>query len=71
MHSSLYDLTGEEAVLAQLRGVVHWLNTAVRPQPHLAPHEVTEYADVPVMGINTFLEQEAEIAKRGESLPAD
>ncbi len=66
--SSLYDLTGEEAVLAQLRGVVHWLNTAVRPQPQLAPHEVTEYADVPVMGINTFLEQEAEIAKREESL---
>ena len=55
-------------MLAQLRGVVHWLNTAVRPQPHLAPHEVTEYADVPVMGINTFLEQEAEIAKREESL---
>jgi hypothetical protein len=66
--SSLYDLTGEESLLAQLRGVVQWLNTAVRPQPSLAPHNVTDYADLPVMGINTFLEQEAEVAKRERSL---
>jgi hypothetical protein len=66
--ASLYDLTGEENLLAQLRGVVHWLNTAVRPQPQLAPDEVTNYADVPVMGINTFLEQEAEVVKREQSL---
>jgi hypothetical protein len=29
---------------------------------------VTAYADVPVMGMNTFLEQEAEVVKREESL---
>ena len=66
--SSLYDLTGEENILAQLRGVVHWLNTAVRPQPQLAPDAVTDYADVSVMGMNTFLEQEAEVTKREKSL---
>lgn len=66
--SSLYDLTGEEKVLPQLRGVVHWLNTAVRPQPRLAPNEVMDYADGITMGINTFLEQEAEVTKREESL---
>ncbi len=65
---SLYDLTGEENVLAQMRGVVHWVNTAVRPQPQLAPYAVTDHADVPMMGINTFLEQEAEIVKRERSL---
>ncbi|MBK7176843.1 MAG: hypothetical protein IPH82_06610 [Chloroflexi bacterium] len=30
---SLYDLTGEENLAAQLRGVGHWVNTAVRPNP--------------------------------------
>jgi hypothetical protein len=66
--SSFYDLTGEEKLLAQLRGVMHWLHTAVRPQPDLAPDEITDYTAVPLMGINTFLEQEAEVVKREQSL---
>ena len=33
---SLYELTGEETPAAQLRGLVHWLNSAIRPQPALA-----------------------------------
>ncbi|MBK7894204.1 MAG: cellulase family glycosylhydrolase [Anaerolineaceae bacterium] len=65
---SLYALTGEDALLAQLRGVVHWLNTAVRPQPQLAPQTIPELADVVPYGVNTFLEQEAEIEKRAVSL---
>ena len=65
---SLYALTGEDALLAQLRGVVHWLNTAVRPQPQLAADTIPNLADVVPYGVNTFLEQEAEIAKRETSL---
>ncbi len=65
---SLYELTGEDAVLAQLRGVVHWLNTAVRPQPHLAPEIIPNHTDVVPFGVNTFLEQEVEIEKRALSL---
>ncbi len=65
---SLYELTGEDALLAQLRGVVHWWNTAVRPQPQLAPDTIPKLADVVPYGVNTFLEQEAEIAKRETSL---
>lgn len=66
---SLYELTGEDALLAQLRGVVHWLNTAVRPQPQLALN-AAQRTIVPVspFGVNTFLEQEAEIVKREQSL---
>ncbi|MCA9956267.1 MAG: cellulase family glycosylhydrolase [Anaerolineales bacterium] len=66
---SLYELTGEDALLAQLRGVVHWLNTAVRPQPQLAQNSA-QRTIVPVspFGVNTFLEQEAEVAKREQSL---
>lgn len=66
--TSLYDLTGEEALLAQLRGVLHWVNTAVRPQPKLDPNAEMQFADVSPFGVNTFLEQEAEIVKREKSL---
>ncbi|MCP4417605.1 MAG: cellulase family glycosylhydrolase [Chloroflexi bacterium] len=65
---SLYELTGEDEPLAQLRGVIHWLNTAVRPQPQLAPEIIPQLADVSPFGVNTFLEQEAEIEKRAISL---
>ncbi len=65
---SLYELTGEEAWPGQLAGVVHWLNTAVRPQPHLAPDTSTNYAGVSPFGMNTFLQQEVEPEKRDRSL---
>lgn len=65
---SLYELTGEDALLAQLRGVVHWLNTAVRPQPQLAPEIIPNYTDLVPYGVNTFLSEEAEIEKRAVSL---
>ena len=66
--TSLYDLTGEEVLLAQVRGVVHWVNTAVRPQPQLAPNADIQFVDVSPFGVNTFLEQEAEEIKREQSL---
>jgi hypothetical protein len=66
--TSLYDLTGEEEVAGQLRGVLHWLNTAVRPQPQLAPTAQIEHADVSPFGVNTFLQNEVEIEKRERSL---
>lgn len=65
---SLYDLTGEEAWRGQLAGIVHWLNTAVRPQPNLAPEIEVHYADVSPYGVNTFLQQEVEPEKRARSL---
>lgn len=65
---SLYDLTGEETLPAQLRGVVHWLNTAIRPQPRLAADAQITYADVSPFGMNTFLQQEVLPEVREESL---
>jgi hypothetical protein len=69
---SLYDLTGEEQLRGQAAGVVHWLNTAIRPQPRLdlaavAASPLTAPAVSP-FGVNTFLEQEAEPAKRAQIL---
>lgn len=65
---SLYGLTGEEEVLSQLRGVVHWLNTAVRPHPQLAADADINFVDAVPFGVNTFLELEAEVVKREQSL---
>ena len=70
--SSLYDLTGEEQLKGQAAGVMHWINTAIRPQPNLMPDGVDTasgaFPAVSPFGVNTFLEQEAEEAKRIRSL---
>jgi polysaccharide biosynthesis protein PslG len=65
---SLYDLTGEERLLAQARGLVHWLHTALRPQPQLAPCATIAHTDVSSFGINTFLQNEALPEVRAESV---
>lgn len=66
--TSLSDLTGEEAWRGQLAGVVHWLNTAVRPQPSLALEAINAASGVDPLGVNTFLQQEVEEEKRDQSL---
>ncbi len=66
--TSLYDLTGEEAWRGQIAGVAHWLNSAVRPQPQLAPDVLPTHTDVALRGVNTFLQSEVEPEKRDLSL---
>lgn len=66
--NSLYDLTGEETLPAQFRGVLHWLNTAIRPQPEVAADAPVAYANVSPFGMNTFLQQEVLPEVREESL---
>lgn len=60
---SLYGVSGEESLLAQVRGLGQWVYTAVRPPLRLAPAAVKP-VDAPPFAINTFLEQEVEPAKR-------
>ncbi len=66
--SSLYDLTGEEEPMAQIRGILHWLNTAIRPTPRLDYNGSINLTEVSPFGMNTFLQQEVEIEKRDKSL---
>ncbi len=66
--TSLYDLTGEESWPGQMAGVIHWFNTAVRPQPKLALQETPPSLHVSSLGVNTFLQQEVEPEKRVRSL---
>lgn len=65
---SLYELTGEEALQGQLRGLVHWFHTALRPQPDLAPYAAIQHADVSTFGANTFLQSEVLPEVRERSL---
>ncbi len=60
----LWQHTGEEAFLAQVKGVSDLLGDRLRPPVNLAPDAVGDYADVNPFGVNTFLEQEADPAKR-------
>ncbi len=61
---ALYAVTGEERPLAQMRGLVEWLGNALRPPLDLALDVPVNHADVNPFGVNTFLEQEVEPAKR-------
>ena len=63
-----WSLTGEETPLSQVRGMVEWAGNFIRPQPQTAPDVPINHTDVPPYGINTFLQQEVEVAKRDRSL---
>lgn len=65
---SLFYLTGEENRFAQLRALWNLALDQTRPPLHLAPEtKITHLPDNP-LGVNTFLEQEVEIAKREKTL---
>jgi hypothetical protein len=51
-----------------MAGIVHWFNTAVRPQPQLALQEILSSPEIGSLGVNTFLQQEVEPQKRARSL---
>jgi len=63
-----WSLTGEETPLSQVRGMVEWAGNFIRLQPQTAPDMPISHTDVPPYGINTFLQQEVEVAKRDRSL---
>ncbi len=66
--NALWSVTGEEEPIAQLRGAVEWLGNLTRVQPRLATDMPINHAEVTPYGINTFLQQEVEIAKRERTL---
>ncbi len=65
---SLYEVTGEESLSGQLRGIFGWLQTAIRPQPDVAYDVDPAYADVNPFGMNTFLQQEVLQEVRDQTL---
>lgn len=63
-----WSLTGEEAPIAQVRGMVEWLGNITRPMPNTEPYTPINHAGLNPYGINTFLEQEVEPAKREQQV---
>ena len=63
-----WSLTGEENPAAQVRGMVEWAGNFTRPQPTTAPLVPIQHTDVNPFGINTFLEDEVEPAKREQQV---
>ncbi len=64
----LFHLTGEEARSAQLRALWNLALDQTRPSLQLAPDASIQHLPDNPLGVNTFLEQEVEEAKRARSL---
>lgn len=62
----LFDLTGEEAPLPQVSGLVQYLLTRLQPPLNTADDVPVQYADLNPYGVNTFLQNEVEPQKREE-----
>jgi hypothetical protein len=64
----MFNVTGEEKLLAQVRGSIDYLANFTRARPDTGDSIATTFADVSPFGANTFLEQEVEPAKRDRQL---
>lgn len=60
----MFDLTGEEQLPGQLRGLSDLASDLIRPRLNLNPEVPIAHNGVNPFGINTFLQQEVEPAKR-------
>lgn len=65
---TFWSLTGEEEPIGQLRGMLEWSGGLLRPQPRTAALTPINHTWQNPYGINTFLHQEVEVAKREQIL---
>ncbi len=63
-----YELTGEQALLPQARGMLQAITNLTRPQPATLPEIAVQHLPANRYGVNTFLEQEVETEKRERSM---
>ncbi len=61
---ALFNLTGEEAPAGQARALLQLAMGRLRPQPNTRPDVSIAHTDINPFGINTFLQEEVESAKR-------
>src|SRR5690349_8060428 len=62
------ELSGEESLGGQITALPQLIQNITYPAPRTEPFAVINHADVNPYGINTFLHQEVEPAKREEQL---
>lgn len=60
----LFNITGEEKLLPQISGAIQYSLTRLKPPLHTADEVPVQYAGVNPYGVNTFLQNEVEPAKR-------
>ena len=64
----LFNLTGEETTLPQISGAIQYALTRLQPPLQTADEAPVQYANVNPYGVNTFLQNEVEPAKREEAM---
>ena len=64
----LFNLTGEVALAAQVRALGQLATDLIRPPLNLQPEVPIQHNGVNPFGVNTFLQQEVEPAKRGRQV---
>jgi hypothetical protein len=64
----MFDLTGEEQLAGQLRGLLDLASDLLRPRLNLQPEAPIAHNGVNPFGINTFLQQEVEETKREQQV---
>jgi hypothetical protein len=64
----LFNWTGEEEPLPQLKGIVQLVFDLSRRRTETRPHVPVAHAGLSPFGVNTFLEQEVELEKREHTL---
>jgi hypothetical protein len=64
----LFSWTGEEELLPQVRALLQVAGNVLRPAPRTARYEPVAHAGVNPFGINVFLDQEVEPAKRERTI---
>jgi hypothetical protein len=64
LSDGMFARTGEEDLLPQVRGMAQLAANALHPRPRTAPDAPVAHTGVNPFGINVFLEQEVEEAKR-------
>ncbi len=65
---ALFNLTGEERFFSQIKGLTDLSADLLRARLHLAPDAPVRYADINPFGVNVFLNEEVEPAKREETV---
>ena len=68
IRAAMVAVTGEDNLLAQVRGTFDYATNLLRPRPATAADQVQRDPALSPFGINTFLEQEVEPAKRERSV---
>jgi hypothetical protein len=68
IQADLFNLTGEEAILPQISGVIQYGLTQVQIPRETADDVPVQFADLNPYGVNTFLQTEVEPEKREKTM---